>query len=152
MSGIEPSRHVAGTVYLAVNNYRNNDFNNYLYRSTDGGNTWSSITGDLPPNRVVRIIREDTRNPSVLYVGTELGLFYSNDGGVHWVELKNNMPTVAFNDLLVHPRDNDLVLGTHGRGIWILDNVAALQELKAVNGGYRALVNVSGNYTIEVGY
>jgi len=129
MSGIEPSRHFEGTVYLAVNNYRNNDFSNYLYKSTDRGNSWSSIVGDLPPDRVVRTVREDPRNPSVLYVGTEIGLFYTNDGGVHWFELKNNMPTVAFNDLLVHSRDNDLVLGTHGRGIWILDNIAALQEL-----------------------
>ncbi|UCD23708.1 MAG: hypothetical protein JSW51_11830 [Gemmatimonadota bacterium] len=144
ITGVEPSRHVAGTVYLAVNNYRNNDFNNYLYRSTDGGNTWSSTTGDLPPQRVVRIVREDTRNPNVLYVGTELGLFYSNDGGTHWVELKNNMPTVAFNDLLVHPRDNDLVLGTHGRGIWILDNVAALQELNS-----EVVASESHLFTIE---
>jgi len=83
----------------------------------------------MPADRVVRTIREDPRNPNALYVGTEIGLFYTNDGGVHWFELKNNMPTVAFNDLLVHPRDNDLVLGTHGRGIWILDNIAALQEL-----------------------
>jgi photosystem II stability/assembly factor-like uncharacterized protein len=129
MSGIEPSRHAAGTVYLAANNYRNNDFSNYLYMSADRGSSWSSIVGDLPPDRVVRTVREDPRNPNVLYVGTEIGLFYTNDGGVHWLELKNNMPTVAFNDLLVHPRDNDLILATHGRGIWILDNIAALQEL-----------------------
>jgi hypothetical protein len=129
MSGIEPSRHVAGTVYLAVNNYRNNDFSNYLYKSTDQGRSWSSIVVDLPPDRVVRTVREDPRNANVLYVGTEIGLFFTNDRGAHWYELKNNLPTAAFNDLLVHPRDNDLILGTHGRGIWILDNIAALQQL-----------------------
>lgn len=75
------------------------------------------------------MIREDPRNPNLLYLGCELGLFVSIDRGGHWVQLKNNLPTLAFNDLLVHPRDNDLVLGTHGRGIWILDNVNALQEL-----------------------
>ncbi len=129
ISGIEPSRFEEGRVYVVVNNYRNNDFTNYLYESSDYGQSWVSIVGDLPEERVLRTVREDLRNPNVLYLGTELGLFYSNDGGNHWVELKSNMPTLAFNDLLVHPRDNDLVLGTHGRGIWILDNVNALQEL-----------------------
>lgn len=129
ISGIEPSRFDEGRVYVAINNYRNNDFANYLFQSDDNGNTWTAISGDLPAKRVVRTIREDPRNASVLYLGTELGLFYTNDGGNHWVELKNDMPTVAFNDLLVHPRDNDLVLATHGRGIWILDNINALQEM-----------------------
>lgn len=129
ISGIEPSRHAEGTVYVAVNNYRNNDFGNYLYRSTDAGRTWVSIVADLPAHRVLRTIREDLRKPNVLYLGAELGLFYSSDGGAHWTQLKGNMPTVAFNDLVIHPRDNDLVLGTHGRGIWILDNINALQEL-----------------------
>jgi hypothetical protein len=129
ISGIEASRHADGTVYVAVNNYRNDDFENYLYRSTDFGQTWVSIVGDLPPRRVARTIKEDLRNPEVLYLGTELGFFYSNDGGRHWVELKANLPTVAVNDFVIHPRDNDLVLGTHGRGIWILDNINSLQEL-----------------------
>lgn len=128
---LEVSRHSAGTAYVAINNYRNDDYANYLYKTTDFGKTWTSIVGDLPPNRVVRTMREDPRNPDVLYLGTELGLFVSIDGGKHWVELKNNMPTLAFNDLVVHPRDNDLVLGTHGRGIWILDNLNAIQELSA---------------------
>ncbi len=129
ISGIEPSRFTAERVYVAINNYRNDDFGNYLYRSDDYGTSWVAVTGDLPANRVVRTVREDTRNADVLYLGTELGLFYTNDGGDHWTELKGNMPTLAFNDLVVHPRDNDLVLGTHGRGVWILDNINALQEL-----------------------
>lgn len=129
ISGIEPSRHADETAYVVANNYRNNDFANYVYRSTDFGRTWTSIAGNLPASRVPRTIREDLRNPDALYLGTELGLFYSIDGGQRWVELKNNMPTAAFNDLVLHPRDNDLVLGTHGRGVWILDNVNALQEM-----------------------
>ncbi|MEE8586606.1 MAG: hypothetical protein V3T83_17325, partial [Acidobacteriota bacterium] len=131
MAGIEASRFEAGTVYVAANNYRNNDFANYLYRSRDAGETWQPITGDLPPDRVARTIRQDTRNPKLLFLGTELGIFLSIDGGDHWVEFKNNLPRVAVNDLVIHPRDNDLVLGTHGRGIWILDRIAALQELNA---------------------
>lgn len=129
VNGIETSRHADGTVYVAINNYRNDDFANYLYRSTDFGQTWQSITGDLPADRVVRTVREDPRNPDVLWLGTELGLFVSTDAGRHWFELKNEMPTMAINDLVVHTRDNDLVLGTHSRGIWILDNVNAVQEL-----------------------
>lgn len=125
----EPSSHFAGTAYVAINNYRNNDFTNYVYKTTDYGKTWTSIVGDLPADRVARTLREDPRNPDVLYLGTELGLFYSNNGGKNWVELKSNMPTLPFNDLVIQARDNDLVLGTHGRGVWILDNINALQEL-----------------------
>ncbi len=129
IAGIEASRFEENTVYVAVNHYRDDDYGNYLYRSGDAGESWTSIAGGLPAGRVVRTVREDPRNPSVLYAGCELGLFVSPDRGGRWIELKNNLPTVAVNDLVVHPRDNDLVLGTHGRGVWILDNVNALQEL-----------------------
>lgn len=126
---IEVSSHNAGTAYVAINNYRNNDFKNYVYKTVDGGKNWTSITGNLPADRVARTLREDPKNPSLLYLGTELGLFISNNGGKNWIELKNNMPTLPFNDLVIHPRDNDLVLATHGRGVWILDNLNAIQEL-----------------------
>ncbi len=131
INSIEVSSHDASTAFVSINNYRNNDFTNYLYRTTDKGQTWTSIVGDLPADRVVRTMRQDPKNPDLYYLGTELGLFVSVDAGAHWVELKNNMPTAAFNDLVIHPRDNDLVLGTHGRGIWILDNLNALQTLNA---------------------
>ena len=131
INGIEASHFDANTVYVAINNYRNDDYTNYLYKSIDGGDSWTSIVGDMPTRRVVRTLREDPRNPDVLYTGTEFGLYVTFDTGDHWTELKNNMPTLAINDLLIHPRDNDLVLGTHGRGIWILDNVNALQEITA---------------------
>jgi len=125
----EPSTHKAGRAYVAINNYRNDDFNTYIYVTDDYGKTWESIEGDLPADRVARTLREDPKNPNLLYLGTELGLFISIDRGEHWVELKSNMPTLPFNDLVIHPRDNDLILGTHGRGVWILDHVNALQEL-----------------------
>ena len=128
-SGIEASRHADGTVYVVVDNHRSNDFKNYVYKSTDFGKTFTSIGSNLPADRVARAIREDHKNPGVLYLGTEFGLFITVDGGQQWVELKNNMPTLAFNDLTIQTRDNDLVLASHGRGIWILDQLSAIQGL-----------------------
>ena len=129
INGIEASRFVPGRVYLTANDYRNDDYRNFLFRSDDYGRSWVDLAGGLPPDRVLRTIREDPRNPEVLYLGTEFGVFYSNDGGGSWTELSAGLPTTAVNDLVIHPRDNDLILGTHGRGIWILDNINALQEL-----------------------
>ncbi|GMV07689.1 MAG: hypothetical protein AMXMBFR53_39640 [Gemmatimonadota bacterium] len=129
INGIHPSKHADGRVYLVANNYRNDDYANYAWRSDDHGMSWTSVTGDLPAERVTRTLREDPRNPDVLWLGTEFGAFWSWDGGAHWVELGGGLPTVAVNDLVIHPRDNDLVLGTHSRGIWILDQVNALQEM-----------------------
>jgi photosystem II stability/assembly factor-like uncharacterized protein len=129
VSGIEASRHNAGTVYVSFDGHRSNDFTNYLYRSGDFGNSWTSIVGDLPARRVIHAVHEDPKNPSLIYVGTEHGLYLSADSGHHWIELGSNLPRVPINDFVIHPRDNDLVLATHGRGVWILDNITALQEL-----------------------
>ncbi|MDN3203202.1 VPS10 domain-containing protein [Algoriphagus sediminis] len=126
---IEPSSHQEGRAYVAINNYRNDDFTNYVYRTDDYGKTWTSIVGDLPEDRVARTLREDPKNPNLLYLGTELGLFVTIDGGENWTELKSNMPTLPFNDLVIHPRDNDLILASHGRGVWILDHLNSLQEM-----------------------
>ncbi|MGM0668858.1 MAG: VPS10 domain-containing protein, partial [Gemmatimonadota bacterium] len=129
INGIEASRFARGRVYLTANNYRNDDYGNYLYVSEDYGESWRDITTDLPADRVLRTLREDTRNPDVLFLGAEFGAFYSMDRGGSWVELRSELPTAAVNDLVIHPRDNDLILGTHGRGIWILDQINALQEM-----------------------
>jgi hypothetical protein len=129
VAGIEPSRTQDGVVYVTADNHRSDDLTNYVYRSADFGQTWTSIVGDLPAGRVARTIREDATNPSLLYLATEFGVFVTIDTGRHWVSFKTNMPMLAVNDLVVHPRDNDLVLATHGRGVWILDSVSALQEL-----------------------
>lgn len=125
---IEVSPHDARTAFVAINNYRNDDFTNYLYKTTNGGKTWTSIVGDLPTDRVVRTMRQDQKNPNLLYLATEFGFYISTNGGKNWVQLKNNMPTLAFNDLVIHPTENDLVLASHGRGVWILDNLNPLQE------------------------
>ena len=128
-AGVETSPHSAGTAYVVLDNHRSNDFRNYVYRTTNFGATWTSIVGDLPADRVARAVREDPRRPGLLYLATEFGVFVSPDTGMHWIALRNNMPTMPFNDLVVHPRDNALVLGSHARGVWILDQINALQEL-----------------------
>ncbi|HCK59642.1 MAG TPA: hypothetical protein DHW11_00340 [Gemmatimonadetes bacterium] len=126
---VHMSRAIDGRMYVAANNYRNDDYENYLWVTEDSGRSWRSIVGDLPPDQVVRVVREDLRNPDVLWLGTEMRAFWSWNGGRNWLPLDGNMPTVAVNDLVVHPRDNDLVLATHGRGIWIFDQLNALQEM-----------------------
>jgi hypothetical protein len=116
-------------VYVVANDYRNGDVGNYVYVTDDDGRTWRRIDGGLPAKRVARMLREDLRNANLLFLGTELGLFWSNDRGQSWAELRGQMPLMAHNDLFIHPREDDLVLGTHSRGIWILDHIAALREL-----------------------
>lgn len=129
-AGVEPSRHAAGTVYVVVDNHRSNDLTNYVYRSTDYGASFTRIEGDLPPNRVARTIREDPRTSRVLYLATEFGVFLSPNGGSNWLPLRSsNMPLMPFNDIAVHPRDNALILASHARGVWVLDQLNAIQEL-----------------------
>jgi hypothetical protein len=128
-SGIEASRHADGTAYVVVDNHRSNDFRNYVFMTTDVGRMWTSITSDLPAERVARTIREDPRNPNLLYLATEFGAFLSPLQGAAWIPLRGNMPTMPFNDIAIHARDNALVLASHARGIWILDGLSALQEL-----------------------
>ncbi len=127
---VEASRTAAGTVYAAFDGHQNDDFTNYLFRSADFGATWTSIATTLPANRVIHVIREDPRNARVLYLGTEQGLFVSTDAGANWREMRG-MPRMPINDIVVQGRDNDLVVATHARGIWILDNLNAVQEFTA---------------------
>ncbi len=128
VSRVEASRFDVGTVYLAIDRHRNDDFGAYLFKSTDQGSSWTSIAADLPAEGPVYVIREDPVNPELLYVGTEYGLFISADGGRHWVRQKR-LPTVPVHDLVVHRRDGELVIATHGRGIYIMD-VKPLQEAR----------------------
>lgn len=129
VADLEPSTHQDDTVFAAFQGYRQGDDTNYLFRSDDGGSNWLDITGDLPAALTLRAIQQDEVNPRLLYLGTEFGFFVSIDGGEHWVELGAEMPTVPTNDFTIQPREGDLILGTHGRGVWILDSIAALREL-----------------------
>ena len=122
------SQHDEGTVYLAFDNHKNGDFAPYLLRSADAGRTWKSIKGDLPERGSVLAIAEDHVNPSLLFAGTEFGLFFTVDGGKKWVRLKGGLPTIAVKDLAIQRQVNDLAVGTFGRGIYILDDYAPLRE------------------------
>jgi len=126
---IEPSRYDAATCYLAVDGHRFDDLKPYLFVTRDDGATWSSIVSNLPPTGTVNVIREDPKNKDLLYVGTESGFYISVDGGREWKKFMSGLPTVRVDDILVHPRDNDLIIGTHGRGIYILDDMTPLQQL-----------------------
>lgn len=129
ISRVEPSRYDAGTCYLAVDGHRLDDMKPYVFVTKDYGATWTSIANNLPKWGNVNVIKEDPKNKDLLYVGTEFGLFISLNGGREWKPFMSGMPTMRIDDILVHPRDNDLIVGTHGRGIFILDDITPLQQM-----------------------
>jgi photosystem II stability/assembly factor-like uncharacterized protein len=130
VSRIVASNHDANTVYVAFENHQSADFKPYLFKSTDAGRTWVSIKSNLPVNGPVWSIAEDHVNPNLLFVGNEYGLYFSIDGGQKWIQLRGGLPTIQVRDLNIQKRENDLVLGTFGRGIYILDNYTPLRLLK----------------------
>ncbi len=122
------SLHDENTVYGAFNNHKQGDFKPYLLRSTDRGQTWNSIAGDLPERGSVYTIAEDHVDPNLLFAGTEFGAFVSTDGGQHWLKIPG-LPTIAVREIVLQRRENDLVLGTFGRGMYILDDYSPLRGL-----------------------
>jgi photosystem II stability/assembly factor-like uncharacterized protein len=130
VSRVITSNHDANTAYVSFDNHQNADFKPYLLKTTDAGRTWVSLSANLPRNGPVWAIAEDHVNPNLLFVGTEFGLYFSIDGGQKWIQLKGGLPTIAVRDLVIQKRENDLVVGTFGRGIYILDNYTPLRLLK----------------------
>lgn len=127
---VEASRFAAGTAWVLFDGHQNGDFRNWLFRTTDYGASWQEIGADLPREVVPHVLRDDPVDPNLLYLGTEFGLFVSFTGGTTWLPARGNLPNVPVHDLVVHPRDHALVLATHGRGIWILDDVRPLRMAK----------------------
>ncbi|WP_152050673.1 VPS10 domain-containing protein [Tautonia marina] len=127
ISTIEPSRFEAGRCYVAVDGHRNDDDNPYLFVTEDYGQTWEPITGNLRRGST-RCLREDVKNPALLYCGTEFALWFSVDRGESWQSLNSNLPTVAIHEIAVHPTAGEIVAATHGRSLWVLD-VTPLREL-----------------------
>ncbi len=118
---IEPSRASAGAAYLTAEGRRKDDFTTYVWKTEDFGRTWRRLTEGLPPAEPVYVIREDVKNPGLLFLGTERTVYVSIDGGRRWVSLQRNLPVVPVHDLAVHPRDGELVAATHGRSVWVMD-------------------------------
>ncbi|RAO78197.1 WD40/YVTN/BNR-like repeat-containing protein [Dyella jiangningensis] len=133
VGGIEPSHFDAKVAYLAVDRHRLDDDTPYIYRTGDGGSSWTRIDAGLPAGSFVNVVREDPAKRGQLYAGTEKGIYVSFDDGAHWQPLQQNLPMTSVRDIDVH--GNDLVIATHGRGFWIMDNVTALQQLNDVHAG-----------------
>ncbi len=127
VSMMDASHFDTRTAYAAVNTFRLDDLKPYIYRTHDGGKTWKLITNGLPDGAIVNVVREDPKKKGVLYAGSETQLWVSFDDGERWQSLRLNMPATSIRDLVVH--ENDLVVGTHGRSFWILDDVSPLRQL-----------------------
>jgi hypothetical protein len=125
---IEPGNTDPNVAYVAANAYRVGDDRPMIARTGDGGKTWQNITGDLPGNVPVEVVREDPGNAQLLYAGTHFGLFASFDQGTHWLRIAD-LPAVRVDDIQIHPRTSDLVIATHGRSLAILDDAKPLREL-----------------------
>lgn len=127
---VEPSRFDSMRVYVAMENHYRNDFNPYILVSEDQGETFTLLSGemDVRTTRFAHVVREDPVNENLLYVGTDLGVFISLDRGQNWQRFQQNLPTVPVHDLQIHPRDRELIAGTHGRSVWVVD-VAPLQQM-----------------------
>ena len=123
------SAHDDRTLYVAATAHEDDDMRPFVARSRDHGRTWDRLDATLPADSPVMAIVEDPVNPSLLFAGTQSGVFASIDAGARWFSLRLNLPTVPVHDLVIHPREGDLVIGTHGRGIWILDSLAGLRGL-----------------------
>jgi len=129
-SRIEASHFEPGTAYVSFDNHRIDDYRPYLFKTSDFGRTWKALKANLPDFGWVHVIREHPANKNLLFVGTEFGIYLSYNCGLNWIKINGtNLPTVAVHDIAVHPRDNDLIIGTHGRGIWILDDISFLTEV-----------------------
>ncbi|MEA3477998.1 MAG: glycosyl hydrolase, partial [Bacteroidota bacterium] len=129
VSDIFPSRYDENIVFATFDNHKRDDFKPYVMKSSDKGDTWTSIIGNLPEKGSVHTIEQDHVNPDLLFVGTEFGVFFSTDGGKIWTQLKSGIPTIAVKDMVIQERENDLVLATFGRGFYILDDYTPLRTI-----------------------
>ncbi|HEX4079338.1 MAG TPA: hypothetical protein VHX61_10765 [Rhizomicrobium sp.] len=133
VAGIEPSHCDGDTAYVAVDRHRLDDDSPYIYRTNDGGKSWARTDAGIPRNAFVNVVREDSSCSGLLYAGTERGMFVSFDGGVAWQSLQQNLPMTSVRDIDLH--GDDVVIATHGRGFWIMDDVTALRQMNAARVG-----------------
>jgi hypothetical protein len=156
VSRIEPSRTDAGTAYVTFDDHRNADYSIYIFQTKNYGDSFIKLNNGIPPDAgTVHVIREDPVNPNLLFAGTEFGIFVSFDKGANWHRMKNGLPTVPVFDIQIHPREHDLILATHGRSIWIMDDISALEkwddkvltsDVKVIGGGRPGIEWKMANY------
>lgn len=129
VSRVEASHFDEKRAYVTFDGHRNDDFSPYAYVTDDFGQTWKSISSPIPEGSTINVIREHHRNPNLLFIGTERGAYFSIDRGQNWNKINGDIPIVPVDDIAIHPRDNDLILGTHGRSVFVLDDITPLEEL-----------------------
>jgi photosystem II stability/assembly factor-like uncharacterized protein len=130
VSRVFPSPHDAGTCFETKTGWRLDDYRPSIVKTTDFGETWTSIVGNLPADKPINVVVQDRKNPHLLFAGTEWGAYLTLDGGRTWMMLKAGLPSVRIMDMVIHPRENDLVVATYGRGAWVAD-ISPLQEWTA---------------------
>ncbi len=128
VSTVEASRHSPAVAYATFDGHRTGDMKTYVYQTTDYGQTWKSLATDTLKG-YAHVVREDIVNPNLLFVGTEFGLFLTIDGGQQWAQFTGGFPSVSVNDLAIHPREHDLIIGTHGRGVYIVDDITPIRQI-----------------------
>ena len=132
VSKIHASEHDAGTAFVVVDQHRMDDFKPYIFYTTNFGKTWKSISEKLPQDDYVKVVRQDPHNPNVLFAGMEHGIYASWDFGKNWDKINNNLPNVSVRDIKIQARDRDIIVGTHGRGAYVLDDIRPIEELSSV--------------------
>jgi photosystem II stability/assembly factor-like uncharacterized protein len=138
VSRIEPSYADAKTAYVAIDAHRAGIYAPLLYVTRDGGKTWASIAGNIPGDEPVKVLREDSKNPNLLFAGTEFGLYMSPDAGATWQKF-GGLPTVAVDDIQIHPRERDVVVATHGRSLYVIDDITPLEQWKGDSAAKEAI-------------
>ena len=131
INDIEASNHNSNTIFASADAHKLGDYSTYLFMSNDRGRNWKSIAGDLPRNTIVWVLKQDHVDENLLFIGTEYGIYFSPNKGVNWIKLGAGVPTIAFRDLELHPRDNDLVGATFGRGFYVLDDYSPLRTISS---------------------
>jgi photosystem II stability/assembly factor-like uncharacterized protein len=149
INSVEPSVFDAGTCYVAGTRYKLGDFEPYLYKTTDFGKTWTQITNGIPKEHFTRVVREDPKQKGLLYAGTENGMYISYDDGANWESFQRNLPIVPITDLLV--RDNNLIVATQGRSIWMIDDLTVVHQLKEAAGKDHYLFKPKDSYRMGGG-
>ena len=149
INSIEPSNYDEGTCYIAGTKYKTGDFTPYLYKTKDYGKTWKKITNGIPSEHFTRVLREDPEKEGFLYTGTETGLYYSNNEGSNWQPLQLNLPIVPITDLAI--KNNNLVVATQGRSLWILDDLSILHQASEIKGEENVLFKPKDTYRMRGG-